>query len=179
MSIKEKLKNNHNQKIKVEEQDYSLVLYNDNSDKQRNSLKTNEENVPLVNSKKDFQNIDKNKSKNELNTDSEEQHRTGYDSRNYSRKHNSYYDGKYDSYYNGNFDSDDEDEYDEDEEEDEELGNKDDFSNYSPGDRDISLEMPVFERIICKTNKNDDGLPDTFLRILIIALAIYFYVYFL
>ena len=181
MNLQEKCKDNHNQNIKVGEQDYSLVLYNDNSDEQSNSLKTKEENVPSINSKKDFQKIDKNKSKNELNTDSEEEYKTGYNSRNYSKKRNSYYDGKYDSYYNGNFDSDDEDEYDEDEEdaEDEELGNKDDFSNYSPGDRDISLEMPVFERIVCKGNKNDDDLPEFFMSILLIALVFFLYIYFL
>ena len=164
--------NDYKQDIKVNEQDYSLVVYD--NDKQKNSLKTKEENAPSIQSKKDFQRIDKNEDKQELDPDSEE-YRKGYDSRDYYKKRNSYYDGKYDSYYNGNFDSDDERNNDSEEDDENELGNKDDFSNYDSNDRDISIGMPVYERIICKKPKNDglDHLPGWFVTIMFMVLLLF------
>ncbi len=161
-----------NQNIKTDEQDYSLVVYN--NDEQKKSLKTKEENAPAIQSKKDFQSIDKKEDKKELETDSEE-YRRGYDSRDYYKKRDSYYDGKYDSYYNGNFDSDDERNDDSEEDEENELGNKDDFSNYDTNDHDISIGMPVYERIICKKPKDDglEHLPGWFVAIMFMVLLLF------
>ena len=37
-------------------------------------------------------------------------------------------------------------------------------------EKDISLKMPVFERIVCKTPKDDNNLPDVFMMIFFIFL---------